>query len=148
MSPPCVALWAGQSTDERAAVRRLGFRWPAGWGPKTKATSAPTAASAAAARSTSLSPLAVPARAARTAASRMGGGTVAVTRVPAPEATAVARSWMAPAGRGRFARWGWGAAVTLEAYRAPNIATPVAVATRRRGVARPGGPAGRGGSTA
>ena len=58
-------------------------------------------ANAAAATRTSLSPLAVPARAAWMTAARAAGGTTAATRTPAPEATAEASRWTAPAGAGK-----------------------------------------------
>ena len=86
-----------------------GRRLPGGSGPKAKPAIAPSAANAAAASSTSLSPPAVPARAAWVTAARAAGGTMAATRVPAPEATAAASRWTASGGAraGPPGRAGW-----------------------------------------
>src|SRR6266516_956612 len=143
--------WAGA---DRAASSpwspgtELGGGCLAGSRPYANPAIAPSAANAAAASRTSLSPLAVPARAAWVTAPRAAGGAAAATRVPAPEATAAASRPAAPGGAGRPARACRVAAVTREAYRAPNTATPVAVPTWRSVFTRPAAIPARAGSTA
>src|SRR3954471_6398306 len=121
----------GSPTAARSPGVGPGGGCAAGSGPKENPASAASAAKPAAASRTSLSPLAVPARAAWVTAARAAGGTAVTTRAPAPEATAEASRWAVPAGAGRPARPCRVAAVTREAYRAPNTATPVAVPTWR-----------------
>src|SRR5262249_5079294 len=119
---------ASRSAGAARSAVGLGGGCLAGSGPKANPATAPSTANAAAASRTSLSPLAVPARAAWATAARPAGGTTAATRVPAPEATAAASRWAAPGGAGRPARACRGAGGARGGYNAPSAGTPVAAA--------------------